>query len=40
MDNAAIADDAKNAHHFARRADDGVQELMKRIPQRNEKEAS
>ena len=38
-DHAAIADDAKGAHHHARRADDGIQELLVRIPHRiNEKE--
>lgn len=33
-DHAGIADDAKNACHHARRADDGIQELLIRIPQR------
>ena len=40
-DHQAIADDAMNAHHHARRAADGVEEILRIIPQRigHEKEA-
>ena len=33
-DHESIADDAKNAHHHARRAADGVDEILRIIPQR------
>lgn len=40
QDNAGIADDAKGAHHHARRAADGVELLLRHVPQRTaEKEA-
>lgn len=33
-DHASIAEDAKHAHHHARRAADGVEEILRVIPQR------
>ena len=39
QDHAGIADDAKGAHHHARRAADGVEQLLRIVPQRTEKEA-